>query len=155
MTTKLQKVRIRQYFVEAAKSLVIADGVSNVTVRKIAEIAGFSYATIYNYFRDINHLLWHVLMSFIEDTVQFLEPHLGSKPYTLGKIKEIYQEYVRYFLQRPNVLDLIIAHQIGEPPEEFRSYTADAQLAPLLLANLDAPGCRSIGRTSLTRAPIN
>ena len=48
MTTDLQKTRNKQYFIDAAKSVVITDGVTNVTVRKVAEIAGFSYATIYN-----------------------------------------------------------------------------------------------------------
>ncbi len=146
MTTKLQRDRNERYFVEAAKSLVISEGVSNVTVRKIADVAGFSYATIYNYFRNINHLLWHVAMSFIEDIVQSLEPYLGDKPYTLRRIREIYHEYVGYFLERPNVLHLIVAREIGEPPEEFRRYNADPHLALWLLTNLEDPECRSIGK---------
>ena len=146
MTTKLQKDRNKQYFIEAAKNVVITDDVSNVTVRKIADIAGFSYATIYNYFHDLDHLLWHVAMSCIDDLVHFLENNLGSKPYTFRKIKEIYREYVAYFLQKPNVFRLIFFHQIGEPPEEFQGYGGEPQLAPLLLSNLEDPECRSIDK---------
>ena len=146
MTTKLQKDRNKQYFIDAAKNAVISDDVSNVTVRKIAEIAGFSYATIYNYFRDFDHLLWHVVGSCIDDVVDSLESHLGNKPYTFKKIKEIYREYVGYFLLKPNVFRLIFFHQIGDPPDEFRSSSGEPQLAPLLLANLDDAECRSIGK---------
>lgn len=146
MTTKLQKERTKQYFIEAAKKAVISDEVSNVTVRKIAEIAGFSYATIYNYFKDLDHLLWHVVASCIDDVVHFLEYHLGNKPYTFSKTKEIYREYVGYFLQKPNVFRLIFFHQIGDPPEEFQGYSDEPQLAPLLLSNLEDLKCRSIGK---------
>ena len=149
MTTRLQKDRNRQYFVDATKNVVIAEGVSNVTVRKIADIAGFSYATIYNYFHDFDHLLWHVVMSCIDDVVHFLENHLGSKPYTFNKIKEIYREYVSYFLQRPNVFRLIFFHQIGDPPEEFRSNNSEPILAPLLLTNLEDPGCRRVDKNEV------
>ena len=144
MATKLQKDRNRQYFIEAAKKVVITDGVSNVTVRKIADIAGFSYATIYNYFHDINHLLWHVVMSCIEDVVHSLERHIGRKPYTFGRIKEIYREYVEYFLRNPNVFRLIFFHQIGDAPKEFKSNSDEPRLAPRLLAGLEDPGCRNI-----------
>ena len=146
MATRLQKNRNKQYFIEAAKNVVITDDVSNVTVRKIADIAGFSYATIYNYFHDLNHLLWHVVISCIDDVVHSLERHLGSKPYTFSRIKEIYREYVGYFLQKPNVFRLVFFHQIGDPPEEFKSYSDEPQLAPLLLVNLEDPGCRSISK---------
>ena len=146
MTTELQKKRNKQYFIEAAKNIVVADDVSNVTVRKIADDAGFSYATIYNYFHDVNHLLWHVVISCVDDVVQSLNRHLKPAPYTFSRIKDIYREYVGYFLLKPNVFRLIFFHQIGEPPEELGSYSDKPHLAPLLLSNLEDPRCRSIGK---------
>ena len=150
MATKIQKTRIKQYFIDAAKNAVIKKGVSNVTVREIAEIAGFSYATIYNYFKDLNHLLWHVVMSCIDDLVHTLDRHLENKPYTFSRIKEIYQEYIGYFLQRPNIFRLIFFHQIGDPPKEFQDYRDDPQLALLLLSNLKDSRCRVISKGEIS-----
>ena len=145
MATQLHKNRNKQFFIEAAKNVVLAGDISNLTVRKIADIAGFSYATIYNYFHDLNDLLWHVVMSCVDDVVHALEKKLGSKPYTYDRIKGIYREYIGYFLLNPNVFRLIFFYQIGDPAEEFKNNSNEPQLAPLLLANLEDPGCRSIG----------
>ena len=49
----IQEERIRKYFIDAAKELIRGEGLSVVTARNVAERAGYSYATLYNYFKDI------------------------------------------------------------------------------------------------------
>jgi AcrR family transcriptional regulator len=41
---------IRSYFILAAKEIISIEGVNHVSVRKVPKKAGYSYATIYNYF---------------------------------------------------------------------------------------------------------
>ena len=57
MVTKIQEERIRGFFLTAAKDLIRAEGVGVVTARNVAERAGYSYATLYNYFKDIRDLI--------------------------------------------------------------------------------------------------
>lgn len=49
--------RVLRYFIEAAQSIIQKDGMEAVTIRKVAEIAGFNSATLYNYFQDLDQLL--------------------------------------------------------------------------------------------------
>ncbi|MDP4092633.1 MAG: TetR/AcrR family transcriptional regulator, partial [Bacillota bacterium] len=58
MNKELQKSRMKKYFIDAAKEILVNEGVSNVSVRKVGEVTGYSYATIYNYFKNLDHLLW-------------------------------------------------------------------------------------------------
>ena len=44
-------------FIEAAEELIDEHGIDNVSVRKIAEKAGFHNSTIYLYFKDVNELI--------------------------------------------------------------------------------------------------
>jgi len=63
----IRRKRVMDDFIRAARSILEAEGVDGVSARKVADRAGWSYATIYNYFRDINHLLWHCIPLYVED----------------------------------------------------------------------------------------
>ena len=45
---ELKRQRIRTYFLEAAKEIIINEGYESVSVRKVADIAGYSYAIYIN-----------------------------------------------------------------------------------------------------------
>lgn len=40
-----------KYFVDATAEIIEEEGVENVTIRKVADRAGYNSATIYNYFQ--------------------------------------------------------------------------------------------------------
>ena len=50
---QIQEERIKTYFLDSAKNLLRAEGLKGVSVRNVAYRAGYSYATLYNYFKDI------------------------------------------------------------------------------------------------------
>ena len=49
--------RVKSYFIEAAKEIIIKEGPENVSVRKIANLSGYSYGSIYNYYTELNELM--------------------------------------------------------------------------------------------------
>ncbi len=150
MNKELQKKRIKNYFIEAAKDIVKKEGLSNVNIRKTAEIAGYSYATIYNYFTDLNHLLWHVTISCSYDMVKSLSSSLDREVFKLIDIIEIYKKYVEYFINNKNFFELLFFNQIGEAPEEFQNESSDPKLAMLLLEKLNDPeNCRPIKKDEI------
>jgi AcrR family transcriptional regulator len=68
-----QRSRVRGYFLQATKDLIASEGISGMTTKKIGDRAGFSYATIYNYFTNLNELLCEAideLNTDIADSVQ-------------------------------------------------------------------------------------
>jgi len=146
MPSELQKDRVRGYMIEAAKKLILADGVDAVSIRKIGGMAGFSYATMYGYFTNRNHLLWHVTMSFIDDIVRALRPLLAKERFSTTEIKQVYRAYVDYFEKNPKVFGLLFFDQIGEAPPEFSGTTAEPALALHLLERRAGSGDRGLDR---------
>ena len=57
---ELQRKRMITYFVEATCKIIDTDGVEAVTVRKVANLAGYNSATLYNYFDNLNHSIAQV-----------------------------------------------------------------------------------------------
>ena len=49
--------RMKGYFIQAAMEILRGEGIKDLSVRNVAEKAGYSYATLYNYFKDLNELL--------------------------------------------------------------------------------------------------
>jgi AcrR family transcriptional regulator len=149
MSTNIQKQRNKEFFISAAKKIVLEQGVENATVRNIADFAGFSYATIYNYFEDLNHLLWHVMLSYIHDVLHLLEKPLSQESFRLMDIKRIYTMYVKHFLKYPNVFRLIFFSDLGTPPPEFDQVSSAPRLAETLLRRLQDDSCKTISPQEL------
>lgn len=61
----LQKKRILIYFIEAAQNIIKREGVSNITIRKVAQYAGYNSATLYNYFEDLDELILYASLKYL------------------------------------------------------------------------------------------
>ena len=113
----LQRERTKCYFIDAAKEIIKTKGLAQASARNVADLAGYSYATIYNYFSDLNDLLWYVTVDLIEEMSENLRPYIvGADP--IGRLKLGYREYVRYYLDRPEVYHFLFHAQIGQPSAE-------------------------------------
>jgi AcrR family transcriptional regulator len=114
----LKKQRIRTYFLEAAREIILKEGVESVTVRKVADIAGYSYATIYNYFSDLNQLLWEVKKLMIDDIFKALYKKMAGTAKDVDGIKKSFKMYVEYFFKNHNVFKFFYFHHLVKPAEE-------------------------------------
>lgn len=54
---EIQSERKIRYFVEAAWTIEDTEGTEAITARKVADLAGYNVATLYNYFENLDHLL--------------------------------------------------------------------------------------------------
>ena len=59
-----QKRQKRIQFINAAKELIDLEGFQSVSIRKIAQRAGFHNSTLYLYFQDLNQLLMLASMKY-------------------------------------------------------------------------------------------
>ena len=57
--------RVLKYFIEATQLIIQKEGMEAVTIRKVAEIAGFNSATLYNYFQDLDQLLLYASLNHL------------------------------------------------------------------------------------------
>lgn len=63
---QLRRNRIKRYFVSAAKEIIGTDGFSAITTRRVSEMAGYNSGTLYNYFDDLDHVVFLACMETLE-----------------------------------------------------------------------------------------
>ncbi|MDM8534164.1 TetR/AcrR family transcriptional regulator, partial [Clostridiaceae bacterium HSG29] len=68
----LKKYRTMKYFIDAAITIVNREGIEKATIRNIATEAGYNSATIYNYFNDLDHLIFFTKISNLEEYTERL-----------------------------------------------------------------------------------
>lgn len=116
MTTenkKRQEERIRGYFVEATKKTLKGEGLKAVNVRNIAKEAGYSYATLYNYFKDIKFLIFECVKDFQAECAEIVKNGSKNSKHGIPKIKAITHSYIKYFIQYPGIFELFYIEGIN------------------------------------------
>lgn len=63
---ELKKKRILIFFIEAAQQIIENDGIEAITLRKVADLAGYNGATLYNYFEDLDHLILFASLKYLK-----------------------------------------------------------------------------------------
>ena len=123
----LKNQRVRSYFVQAAKKIILEEGVENVSVRKVADAAGYTFSTIYNYYGNQNELLQDVKADMIKDLVQHMAETRPSKVSDVEDIKKQNRLYVEYFIQNPNVFSFFYSyrlHPVQKEPAEVPDFSS-------------------------------
>lgn len=103
---KIQEERVKGYFVQAANEILRGEGIKSLSVRNVAEKAGYSYATLYNYFKDINELLSVCIIDFIEEGKEFIVGETQDIPKGIVRLEAIIKSYVKFFVQYPGIFEL-------------------------------------------------
>lgn len=122
-----KRAETQRVLLEAAKSIVLSDGHEAVTVRRVADLTGYSYPIMYHYFKDLNALLWTLRLEMIGDMVKDLKeatpPPTGAhKAALISQIKEIFHLYAQYFFKHPTVFRFFYFHNFSKP-EDDQEYT--------------------------------
>ena len=80
-----ERAKITVAFLRCTREIIDLEGIDGVSIRRVAQCAGFNSATLYLYFKDIDELITLACMSYLENYCRTLSadiPHLNS-PYEL------------------------------------------------------------------------
>jgi AcrR family transcriptional regulator len=118
-----KKQQARQLFIDAAKQIVLSDGHDAITVRRVADITGYTYPILYHYFKDLNALYWDLRLNMIEDMIKALTDVPVQTTIAINSpiddpLKEVLQSflaYCDYFFQHPNVFRFFYFHDFIKP----------------------------------------
>jgi AcrR family transcriptional regulator len=148
---EIQEERVRNYFITAAMELIRAEGIAVVSARNVAERAGYSYATLYNYFRDIRDLIFSCAEGFMAECRDFVEEgKKGSKAGADG-IQAITESYAKFFIQYPGIFELLYEQK----PSDMATKRSDLEKIAAFFDSLteaDWKVIRSEGKKEYTTA---
>lgn len=133
---EIQRKRMMGYFIDAAKKIILEEGVKNVTARKVADLAGYSYATIYNYFKDLDALLYYCIVEFLNECYEYIMSHEHPESGE-ARIESMVVRYMEYFIKYPQAFHLIFVEELaGEVPEELAQDIHNPKIGTLLVEAL-------------------
>lgn len=111
---ELQEQRMKSYFVQATKEIIKAEGIKAVSVRNIASQAGYSYATLYNYFRDAKDLIFECVKEFQEEIGAYINAHKEGKKAGKEGIEAVYTGFINYFIEYPGIFELFYLEKMSD-----------------------------------------
>lgn len=155
---EIQEERMKNYFVQATKEILKAEGIHAVSVRNVADRAGYSFATMYNYFKDIKELIFCCVQDFLSECEEFVRSNVKKGKTGPKKIKALMVAYTDYFVQYPGVFDLLYIEKPGSVGSG-RSYSELIASFPARLCDEEwksciADGTYSQGEVELMKADI-
>lgn len=99
---ELQRSRITRYFIESTISLIKSEGLENVTTKKIGDLAGYSYATIYNYFENFNELVCVSIAEIAVECADFVEKNIKGSSFK-ERITSFILLMTEFNISNPNI----------------------------------------------------
>lgn len=148
----IQEERMRSYFIEAAKRIVREEGVKSLTVKKIANLAGYAPGTLYNYFSDLNTLLFYCVADFLEESKKEIQNKVGDIHDEKEKLITATRAYSEYFINNPNVFELVFMEDLGPVPENLKEEILNPKI--VLILNQILMECAQKGIISKERTTL-
>jgi AcrR family transcriptional regulator len=116
---EIQRNRMLKYFLEATVQIIEEEGIENVTIRKVADIAGYNSATIYNYFQEVSHMIFFASMTFLKKYTDALPGYMSKGENSLERFLLIWECFCKYSYAEPKIYNAIFSSNLGSQPEEL------------------------------------
>lgn len=100
---QIQKARMIHYFLDAAVQIIEEEGIEAVTIRKVADIAGYNSATLYNYFDDLQHLLFFASMTYLQEYIDDLPHYIKYVKNSEELYLEVWNCFIEYSFLRHKI----------------------------------------------------
>lgn len=111
----IQKRRMMTYFIEAASQIIEEEGIEGVTIRKVADIAGYNSATMYNYFENLDHLIFFAQLKHLKVYVAHLNDYIKNAKNALETYYLIWEFFCYHSFQEPLVYHTLFFKQFNQP----------------------------------------
>lgn len=104
---QLKRKRMFKYFIDAAAQIIKKEGLEKVTIRKVANLAGYNSATLYNYFENLDHLKFLAAMKFTKKYVQNLPRYIKNSKNALDENLLVWECFCYYSYKSPEIYNAI------------------------------------------------
>lgn len=91
----VQERRVIECFVKSAEKIIADEGIDKLSTRKVAKGAGYNVATLYNYFKNFNHLIIFISVKHLDKYIVDMDNYIDDSM----SHHDIYIESWRCFLK--------------------------------------------------------
>lgn len=134
-----QKAQTAAMFINTTQEMINSEGLNNVSIRKIADKAGYHNSTIYLHFKDLDELLMLASMKHFHEYSQALEDLSAESHRPLELFLSIWDLFMTSVLKQPEIfynfffgkrsdnLFKIISTYYSIFPDEKHSFTSEIE----------------------------
>lgn len=115
----IQRKRTMTYFIDAADAIIKEEGINKVTIRKVADKAGYNSATIYNYFENLDHLILFAAMRYIKDYSRALPEYLKNAKNALDRFFKVWECFCHFSFKDPEIYYAIFFADLDKDLEDY------------------------------------
>jgi AcrR family transcriptional regulator len=119
-----EKQEMRQLIIKTALKLFIAEGIENVSIRKIADAIEYSPGSIYSYFKDKGEIL-HAIHNEGFEKLFALQQSLDVIKDPRERLAKMGELYIKFAMENKDYYDLMfIAKGVAEKIQEKKEWDA-------------------------------
>ena len=115
----IKKRRVMMYFIEATQELILNEGIENLSIKKIADTAGYNTATIYNYFEDLEELILYSSIDYLKIYLKDLKSEINSNMKAIEMYETIYKVFVHHSFEKPEIFHTLFFGKYSYKPEKI------------------------------------
>ncbi|WXR61530.1 TetR/AcrR family transcriptional regulator [Peptostreptococcaceae bacterium AGR-M142] len=119
MNKELKKNRVKKYFIEAAVKIIETEGIDKITIRKVADLSGYNSATIYNYFENLDHLVFLAALKFIKPYTSGVGKYVKGNYSALERNYRIWEYYCLHSFKYPHIYHAIFFAKLNKPLDNY------------------------------------
>lgn len=125
---QLKSDRVKKVFAETAREMIHEAGVESVSVRKVADRAGYSLGTVYNHFKNQDELLWETREIMILDVAKYMIPRNPDMIESIDDIKAVFRLFANYFVENPLVYRFFYYHELNKEDRPNTNFMDDPEV---------------------------
>ena len=107
----IKKRRVIMYFIDATQNLILNEGIENLSIKKIADKAGYNTATIYNYFKDLEELILYSSIDYLKIYLKDLRNEISSDMKAIEIYETIYKVFVHHSFKKPEIFHTLFYYK--------------------------------------------
>ncbi|MBU8879808.1 TetR/AcrR family transcriptional regulator [Bacillus sp. FJAT-29790] len=114
-----------EFFIDATAQIIKEEGIESVTARKVADLAGYTSSTIYNYFDELSHLVFFASLRFLKDYIKELSVYIDNANGPIDKYLSTWECFCKHSFNNPQIFYTIFISNLGTEPNDLlkRYYT--------------------------------
>lgn len=116
---EIQKNRVMSYFINAADEIIREEGIESVTIRRVSDMAGFNSATLYNYFENLDHLLFLASMKTVQEYPQQVLEYIKDADNIVEKNLLIWECFCKLSFKRPKIYYRVFFPKLNRSTDKY------------------------------------
>jgi AcrR family transcriptional regulator len=141
----IQRRRKMRHFIDATDQIISECGVEALTIRGISDIAGYNSATLYNYFSNMDHLIYYSYMKHIPEFDQILRSVFNWRGSSSDQLELIWRTLCKLAYENTEIVNAIMFSHYSQDfnkilndyfriyPEKFNN--SDEEILDILFEN--------------------